>query len=421
MKAKNYTKNYIKATEKLIKAIQELSKADDLEKIIFIAKTTVRELTGADSTAIVLREGNKCFYIDEDAKYPFWKGQKFPIESCISGLSMINQSTIVVEDINKDKRIEKSLYRNTQINSLLVVPIKVCDPIGTINCYWSNYHKPAIENIKLAQALADITAITMENAQVYSILEKHVEKRTKELEEANKELEIANQSLSQANQDLQTFSYTLSHDLKEPLNVINGFSRVILEKHSDTLNDKAKNYLTRVCKSAEQMHLQIDAVVELYKLSEKKIRKETVNLTEITKEIVYIMRENEPTHQIETLIEEDLTVEGDKILLYLVMQNLLSNAWKYSSKTKHPKIEIKMVEVQKNGKTFCVADNGVGFDMSQVEKLFSPFQRLHTQKDFPGMGLGLVSVKRIIDKHGGKIWLNSLLGKGTNVYFFIAN
>ncbi|MBI4854582.1 MAG: GHKL domain-containing protein [Acidobacteria bacterium] len=417
IKAKESIIDYLRSMEKLVKTMQELSMADSLDQIMSIVKIAARELSVADGVSFVLREAEQCFYADESTISPLWKGKKLPLTDCIAGWSIINRSSTVIEDVYKDERIKKDLYKNTFVRSLLVIPVKTINPIGAIICYWANYHKPTIEKIKIIQALADITAITIENIRVYSILETHVEKRTKELEDANRKLELANQSLATANQDLEAFSYTLSHDLKEPLNIINGFSRVVLEKHTDALDDKAKNYLTRVCNSAERMNLQIDTLLDLHKLSERELKQEIVDLSEISKEIIFIMKENEPTRQVKTTIEKDLITKGDKSLLYLVMQNLLSNAWKYSSKSAESKIKVGVSSYTEKDKTFFVQDNGVGFDKSKAQTLFSPFQRMHSQKDFPGTGVGLTSVRRIITRHGGKIWIDSIVDKGTTVYF----
>lgn len=417
MKAKESIIDYLRSMEKLVKTVQELSMADSLEQITSLVKIVAHELSAADGVSFILREAEQCFYVDESTISPLWKGKRFPLNACIAGWSMLNRCSVIVEDIYQDERIKKQTYKNTFVKSLYVVPIKVTNPIGAMEFYWANPHKPTDEQIKLIQALTDITAITIENIRVYSILEAHVEKRTKELESANHKLELVNQNLATANQDLKAFSYTLSHDLKEPLNIINGFSKLVLDKHSNNLDDKAKNYLTRVCKSSERMNLQIDALLDLHKLSGQEIKQETVDLSEISREIVSLMKENEPTRQVKVKIERGLIAKGDKALMYTVMQNLLSNAWKYSSKCLEAKIKVGSFLRAEKERAFFVEDNGVGFDTSTAQTLFSPFQRMHSQKDFPGTGIGLASVQRIITRHGGEIWIDSQLGKGTKVYF----
>lgn len=422
MKAKESIIDYLRSMEKLVKTIQELSLADDLEKIMVIVKNAACELSLADGVFFVLREGDNCrFYRSENTINFLAKGNKIPLSNCISGVSISNRSYIFVEDIHQDERVKGDFYKNTFIKSLLVVPIKVTNPIGTIECYWTNKHKPTIEQIKLTQALADITAITIENIQVYSILENLVEKRTKELESANQELEIANKNLATAYQGLEAFSYTLSHDLKEPLNIISGFSRLILEKSGASLDEKTTNYVTRIYNSSERMNLQIEAILSLHKLSETKIKEELSDLSEMSNEIISMMKENDPDRQVQVLIEKELIVKGDKALLYLVMQNLLSNAWKYSSKVLEAKIKVGSIFLTEKERAFFVEDNGVGFDQSKANNLFSPFQRMHSQKDFPGTGIGLASVQQIITRHNGKVWLESSLNKGTKVYFIIPN
>lgn len=179
---------YVRGMERLMVAVQELSLARSLERVQEIVRTTARELAGSDGATFVLRDNEQCYYADEDAIEPLWKGSRFPLESCISGWSMINKLPAIIDDIYVDDRIPHAAYRPTFVKSLAMVPIRSLDPIGAIGNYWATDHLATADEIKLLQALADATSIAMENISIYSELERRVGDRTAELEQANREI-----------------------------------------------------------------------------------------------------------------------------------------------------------------------------------------------------------------------------------------
>lgn len=174
---------YIQAMEHLVEVVQALSLARALDQIMVIVRRAARELTGADGASFVLRDGEQCYYADEDAIAPLWKGQRFPMNICISGYTMRHRQPVVIGDIYEDERIPFAAYRPTFVKSLATVPIRTCAPIGVIGVYWATRHEPTVEEVKLLQALADTTAVAMENVQIYSELEQRVRSRTAVLEE----------------------------------------------------------------------------------------------------------------------------------------------------------------------------------------------------------------------------------------------
>jgi diguanylate cyclase (GGDEF)-like protein len=180
--------DYVRGMERLMEAVQELSLARELEQVQHIVRSTARELVGSDGATFVLRDDNQCYYADEDAIEPLWKGSRFPIESCISGWTMLNKQPAVIEDIYADDRIPHAAYRPTFVKSLAMVPIRRIAPIGAIGNYWADGHQATPDEIKLLQALADATSIAMENVAVYSQLEQRVADRTAALELANSEI-----------------------------------------------------------------------------------------------------------------------------------------------------------------------------------------------------------------------------------------
>ena len=180
--------DYLDGMERLVHAIQELSLARSLPDIQRIVRSSARELTGCDGATFVLRENDSCYYADENAIAPLWKGSRFPIGSCISGWAMLNRDAAVIPDIYRDPRIPHALYRATFVKSLVIVPIRKLEPIGAIGNYWASPHHPSDQEVHLLQALADSTSIAMENVQVYSELERRVRDRTAALQDANEEI-----------------------------------------------------------------------------------------------------------------------------------------------------------------------------------------------------------------------------------------
>src|SRR5262245_52421234 len=177
----------------LVEVVQRLSLARDIPTVQDIVRRAARQLTGADGATFVLRDGDRCYYADEDAIAPLWKGQRFPMSMCISGWAMLHRQAAVIEDIYADDRIPHDAYRPTFVKSLVMVPIRTLDPIGAIGNYWAARHQPTVDEVQLLQALADTTAVAMENVRVFTELEERVRARTAELEAANRNLVAAQQ------------------------------------------------------------------------------------------------------------------------------------------------------------------------------------------------------------------------------------
>lgn len=180
--------DYTNSMERLVQAVQELSLARALDDIQRIVRSSARELTGCQGATFVLRDGDCCYYADEDAIVPLWKGSRFPLETCVSGWAMLNRAAAVIPDIYQDPRVPHGIYRPTFIKSLVMVPIRKLDPIGAIGNYWAQPHQPSADEVRLLQALADSTSIAMENVRVHSELERRVQDRTAALEQANEEI-----------------------------------------------------------------------------------------------------------------------------------------------------------------------------------------------------------------------------------------
>ena len=239
-----------------------------------------------------------------------------------------------------------------------------------------------------------------------------------ELKRINAELEeavnIRTRELLEVNKELESFTYSASHDLRAPLRSIEGFSKIILEDNYEQMDEESKYYFSRIMKATERMETLINDLLTLSRLSKKDLVKDEVDLSEIAKEIFAQLREKSPERNIKVNIEENMITIGDKNLITIAMENMFGNAWKFTSKEKTAIINIFSAKAEK---TFCIEDNGVGFDQKYAEKTFKPFYRLHKEEDFEGTGIGLAIVHRIIHKHHGKINIEGIKNKGTKVFF----
>ena len=389
------------AMTRLIQVVQELSLARGLDAIVEIVRHAARELTGADGATFVLRDDDKCFYVDEDAISPLWKGQRFPLEACISGWAMLNRRYTVVPDIYRDARIPIDAYRPTFVRSLVMVPIRSRDPIGAIGNYWATQHECTPEELELLEALANTTAVAIENVNMYADLERQVRLRTRQLETVNEELEA--------------FSSAVSHDLRAPLRAIN--AELELARHRSDFSrsiDKLQSHTQR-------MATLIDDLLRLSRVSRAELRLESVDLAAIVRAAIARVSAAEPERRFEADVEPCPAVEADPGLIEVVIENVVSNAWKYSSKQPVTRIAFRSFVDEAGRRTFCISDNGAGFDPRHADRLFKPFSRLHGDQEFPGVGLGLATVHRIVQRHGGEIWARSTPGAGTQVCFALGN
>jgi PAS domain S-box-containing protein len=235
-------------------------------------------------------------------------------------------------------------------------------------------------------------------------LEQRVLERTAQLETANKELE--------------SFSYSVSHDLRAPLRAIDGFSQAVIEECQGKLSADADQNLTRVRAAAQRMARLIDSMLSLSRLSRRELRRERVDLSRLARTILQETQKKNPGRDVSIVIEDGMIAEGDSELMRIVLENLLENAWKFTSR--HAQATIEFGETTRDGRqAFFVRDDGAGFDMAYADKLFGAFQRLHSEKEFEGTGIGLAIVQRIIHRHGGKVWAEGEMEKGATFYFTI--
>ena len=236
-------------------------------------------------------------------------------------------------------------------------------------------------------------------------LERRVKERTVQLESANKELEA--------------FSYSVSHDLRAPLRSIDGFSQVLLEDYSNQMDDAGTHYLQRIRQGAQRMGLLIDDLLKLSKTNRSELTLSECELSRLCSRVAVDLANLNSERKVEIIIQPDLMVQADHRLIQVVLENLLGNAWKFTSKCQDPRIEVGEKVSPSGERIFFVRDNGAGFDMAYADKLFNAFQRLHSATEYEGTGIGLAIVQRIIHRHGGRVWAEAKPGEGATFFFAI--
>ena len=237
-----------------------------------------------------------------------------------------------------------------------------------------------------------------------------------EIKRLNAALERRVEELEAAVQELDSFSYSVSHDLRAPLRAVDGFSIALLEDCADALDTTGIGYLGRIRGATQRMGELIDALLALSRVARREICWTRVHLSVLASEIAAEQERLQPTRNVTFSVADDIIVDGDTALLRMVLANLLANAWKFTGKRQRAHVELGVIEYESERVQF-VRDNGVGFDMAHADKLFRPFQRLHKVTEFDGTGIGLATVKRIIQRHGGRVWAEGAVDQGATFYF----
>jgi PAS domain S-box-containing protein len=223
-------------------------------------------------------------------------------------------------------------------------------------------------------------------------------------------------ALEKANRELEAFSYSVSHDLRAPLRSITGFSTALLEEYADKLDEQGAKYLRFAHDAGLRMTRLIEDLMELSRATRAELREQEIDLTALATLVVTELRKREPRRTVEVDIAPSLRAHGDEGLLRIALENLLGNAWKFTNRQSQPRIEVGSFE-REGARLYFVRDNGAGFDMAQANRLFGVFQRLHSQDEFPGTGIGLATVRRIFNRHGGEVWAESKINEGATFYF----
>ena len=264
--------------------------------------------------------------------------------------------------------------------------------------------------------------ITADRRQVLDLLLSTYEtaiQKNNELLKARDELKDLNEQLAEANQELEAFNYTVSHDLRSPVTTIYSCSQMLLEMYHDRLDPDCREYIDDIMQESQRMDQLIKTLLNFSRLARSDINPQPLELSEIARSIAASLQRKEPQRTVHFQIASEIPAEGDLRLLWIVLENLLGNAWKYTGRKEKAVIEFGMQNTA-GGPIYYLRDNGAGFEMSQAERLFAPFQRLHGGEEFKGHGIGLATVQRIISRHGGRIWAEGEPDKGATFYFTLA-
>ena len=391
--------------EELASIARELSRARDLSVVMAKIGRAARALKGADGVAVILREGDTCFYADEDAIAPLWKGQRFPVGQCLSGTVMTSGEAATVEDVRTDPRVDAAFYAATFVRSMVIVPVGRPEAIGAIATYWAAPRRADAEEVRFAQALADTMAVAIENVQLYADLDRRVRERTSQLEQANREMEA--------------FSYSVSHDLRAPLRAIDGFSMMLEQRSGTVLGDEGKRLLSVVRANTRKMATLIDDLLAFSRVGRSEMRVGRVDMGPLVRTAFEeAVPDAEARRRLSFEVDPLPSARGDASLLRLVWSNLVGNAVKFSGGGENPAIRISG-EVDGDRAVYRISDNGVGFDMAYAAKLFGVFQRLHGVTEFEGTGVGLALVHRIVTRHGGDVSATGVVGEGATFTFWL--
>ncbi len=332
--------------------------------------------------------------------------QEFPLSDLgsVRAYAARERQTMITRDFLMDDRLthtpeQATLLEELELRAFIGVPFIVQDRVtGTLAVGDLTGRTFSEDEIELTEAFANQAAVALEHARLLG----EAERRTAELDATNQELEA--------------FSYSVSHDLRAPLRGIDGFSQALMNEYSDVLDEQAQHYLERVRTGSERMGQLIDDLLALSQVTRGEMRRENVDLSDLARTIVTGLQERDPQRQVEFVIQDGVVLNGDTRLLRVALENLLGNAWKYTGKHDQARIEFGLTE--DDGKRTCfIRDDGSGFDMAYADRLFGAFQRLHDASEFEGSGIGLATVQRIINRHGGRIWAESAVDEGATFFF----
>ena len=275
-------------------------------------------------------------------------------------------------------------------------------------------------NLKLAPALLQRNDEVGALARAFDALARRITRLVSELRDEEQRLQATvaerTRALQHSNRELESFCYSVSHDLRAPLRAMDGFSQALLEDHGEKLDEEGRHYLQRIRAAAERMGQLIDDLLRLSRISRQALQVEPLDLVPLARRIFDELQAGEPGRQVTLRLPESLPASGDARLLRIALENLLANAWKYTSRREAAEIALG-AETEAGETVYWIRDNGEGFDMTYADKLFHAFQRLHHQDEFPGTGIGLVTVSRIVQRHGGRIWADAEPGLGA-IFFF---
>jgi|GEM_PF-1683990 len=395
--------------------------ARSLEHIARTALKHLRRLIPCRRAGVVLidmvSQKAEILSYDADSATSIRPGTTFSTEGGILIEGLRKGEMGIIEDIDSIRNPHPVYVqlRAEGIRSGLYLPLTAHgEIIGLLSIEWDKPRSfsPTDMEIEIGREVASHLAVALYNARLFDEVQRHADLLEQRVAERTAQLEAANR-------ELEAFSYSVSHDLRAPLRGMDGFSKALLEDYSDSLDEQGRDYLNRVRAASRRMARLIDDILELSRVARFEMRAEEVDLSGLAGETAEELKRGDLKRDVEFVIQPGLATVGDPRLLAIVLGNLLDNAYKFTGEK--PKAAIEFGAEEREGKrVYYVRDNGVGFDMSYSEKLFDAFQRLHTEDEFPGTGIGLATVRRIIYRHGGEVWAESEVGEGAVFYFTLS-
>lgn len=371
---------------RIIDVVRQLAGAHTEAEVLRIVRGAARQFTGAEGVTVVLRDGDQSYYVDEEAIAPLWKGQRFPLESCISGWAMIHRQPVAIEDIYTDDRVPHEAYRPTFVRSLAMVPIRTEEPIGAIGAYWARHHSATETELGMLQALADSTAVALQNVRLFDQLET-VHDRTAEL--------------TSTNDQLRDFVYSVAHDLRSPLATIEGLATVVL-RNGDTAATENRDAVTAIAESARRLSLFVTDLLDFATADGRTLQAELLVLGDVVDDVLERVHADLAARQARVLVDADIELVADRAMLAQVLQNLITNAVRYTPGDREPEVHIA-VRTTSEGWELTVADNGSGVPTKERQLIFEPFRRGSVGREHHGTGLGLALCRRVAQRHGGDI------------------
>lgn len=389
----------------LLDLLAQMSSITDLQSLIRIVREGARRLVAADTATLILRDGDDVLYTDERSTGPIAAGFRTPLQGSISGTAILGGKPVLVGDLSKSAQASKQLAGKMEHLGVAAFPVGRPVPFGAMVVAWVHRYEPSAREQGVLVALADATAIVLSAILARQSLEKRMRERSVALEAANRELEA--------------FSYSVSHDLRAPLRHISGYLEALVEDAGDALPAHVGGHVAQMRSAIKRMDGLINDLLSLARVARAEMRGKRVDLSELAARVGERLRAAAPDREIELRIEPGVAVYGDEGLLQIAIENLLGNAWKYTSRKPKALVEVgraPAADASSGDTVVFVRDDGAGFDPALAGRLFRPFQRLHAPDEFPGTGIGLATVQRIVAKHGGRIWAEGRPDEGATFY-----
>jgi two-component system CheB/CheR fusion protein len=381
----------------LLAAIRDLSLCRSRQDVMEIVRTAGRELTGADGVTFVLRENDQCYYAEENAIAPLWKGQRFPLTMCVSGWVMMNRRGVAIEDIHDDPRVPAEAYRATFVQSLAMVPVRAADPVGAIGAYWAHRHHASDAEMERLQMLADAAALALVNVDLYSDLTQSLAREREARDVAERTSDAKDRFLS-----------ILSHELRTPLTSIMGWARLLTTSELDAVGQRRG--LEAILRNANLQHVLIEDLLDLSDMVSGHLQLD-LGVVMVAEIVAAVLEELAPevadkTLAVECQVDPGAVVRADAARVRQILSKILANAVKFTPA--HGRITVA-VELGAGLVEIRVADTGVGIPPELLPRVFDAFLQIDdsARRGHEGLGLGLAMVRHLVLLHGGTVDVSS--------------